>query len=479
MMASGETMNEPVPASLFDRTLANLRSAWRDIAQRTLATPGIDSIRPDLPDEDIQRLRRHIAECLAHRGGEVSARARAAELGRCYLNLSAVGRRRFLELLARDYAVDRGEVGVAIRAYEDAEDAAGLTAAETKLRDALVPPRLRLLRQLTTLPEGFKFLVDLRGELLNHLPEDPSLAGLDRDLQGLFASWFDIGLLTLERITWHSPALLLERLIAYEAVHEIRSWDDLKNRLDSDRRCYAFFHPGMPDEPLIFVEVALTTGMAGNIQELLDEHAPHQDPQHSDSAIFYSISNTQKGLRGISFGNFLIKQVIDDLARDLPQVKTSATLSPIPGFRAWLDGKLADAEPNLLSRAEQARLRTAAPDHGAKDGLRSLLDQPDWHTDPALAAALAAPLKRLAARYLVLEKANGGPLDPVARFHLANGARVERINWLADTSPKGLQQSAGLMVNYLYRLADIEANHEAYAESRIATSSTVKALLKS
>ena len=468
-------MNDVAPASFFDRTMANLRSAWRDIAQRALATPGIDAIRPELPDDDIPRLRRHIAECLAHRGGEVSARARAAELGRAYLGLSAAGRHRFLELLAHDYAVDRGEVGAAIRGYEGAEDAAALLGAETSLRDALVPPRLRLLRQLTTLPEGFKFLVDLRGELLDHLPDDPSLAGLDRDLQSLFASWFDIGLLTLARITWQSPAVLLERLIAYEAVHEIRSWDDLKNRLDSDRRCYAFFHPGMPNEPLIFVEVALTTGMAGNIQELLDEHAPRQDPQRTDSAIFYSISNTQKGLRGISFGNFLIKQVIDDLGRDLPQVKTSATLSPIPGFRAWLDRKLAEGENNLLSRPEQARLRTAIPDGS---DLKSLLDQPAWHGDAAIAAALEAPLKRLAARYLVAEKAGNVPLDPVARFHLANGARVERINWLADTSSRGLQQSAGLMVNYLYRLPDIESNHEAYAEGRVATSSSVKVLLK-
>jgi len=468
-------MNDVAPASFFDRTMANLRSAWRDIAQRALATPGIDAIRPELPDDDIPRLRRHIAECLAHRGGEVSARARAAELGRAYLGLSAAGRRRFLELLAHDYAVDRGEVGAAIRGYEGAEDAAALLGAETSLRDALVPPRLRLLRQLTTLPEGFKFLVDLRGELLDHLPDDPSLAGLDRDLQSLFASWFDIGLLTLARITWQSPAVLLERLIAYEAVHEIRSWDDLKNRLDSDRRCYAFFHPGMPNEPLIFVEVALTTGMAGSIQELLDEHAPRQDPQRTDSAIFYSISNTQKGLRGISFGNFLIKQVIDDLGRDLPQVKTSATLSPIPGFRAWLDRKLAEGENNLLSRPEQARLRTAMPDGS---DLKSLLDQPGWHGDAAIAAALEAPLKRLAARYLVAEKAGNAPLDPVARFHLANGARVERINWLADTSSRGLQQSAGLMVNYLYRLPDIESNHEAYAEGRVATSSSVKVLLK-
>jgi malonyl-CoA decarboxylase len=468
-------MSPQTGSSLLDRTMANLRSAWRDIAQRTLSSSGTLALKPDLPEDDLPRLRRLIGECLENRGGEVSARARAAELGRSYLGLSPAGRRRFRQLLARDFAVDRGTLRAAIAAYEAVDDLENLPEAEAALRDALVAPRLRLLRQLTTLPEGFKFLVDLRAELLDDLSADPSLAGLDRDLQALFASWFDIGLLTLERITWQSPALLLEKLIAYEAVHAIRSWDDLKNRVDSDRRCYAFFHPRMPNEPLIFVEVALTTGMAGNVQALLDEKAPRQDPRGSDTAIFYSISNTQKGLRGISFGNFLIKQVIDDLSRDLPQVKTLATLSPIPGFRGWLERKLADGEPNFLTRGEHAKLRALDSDRG----LKALLEEADWHKNPEVAGTLEAPLTRLAARYLVLEKANGAPLDPVARFHLANGARVERLNWLGDTSRKGFQQSVGLMVNYLYRLADIDANHEAFSsQGKVATSAAIRALLK-
>jgi malonyl-CoA decarboxylase len=472
-------MSPQAGSSLLDRTMANLRSAWRDIAQRALSTSGPLALKADLPEEDLPRLRRLIGECLENRGGEVSARARAAELGRSYLGLSPAGRRRFRQLLARDFAVDGGTLRAAIAAYEAVEDVAALPKAEAALRDALVAPRLRLLRQLTTLPEGFKFLVDLRAELLEDLPADPSLAGLDRDLQALFASWFDIGLLTLERITWQSPAVLLEKLIAYEAVHAIRSWDDLKNRLDSDRRCYAFFHPRMPHEPLIFVEVALTTGMAGNVQALLDEKAPRQDPRNSDSAIFYSISNTQNGLRGISFGNFLIKQVIDDLSRDQPQVKTLATLSPIPGFRAWLERKLADGEPNLLTRGEHAKLRALSSDRGAKGGLKALLEDADWHKNPEVAGTLEAPLTRLAARYLVLEKANGAPLDSVARFHLTNGARIERLNWLGDTSRKGFQQSVGLMVNYLYRLADIDANHEAFSsQGKVATSPAIRALVK-
>ena len=471
-------MNDIVPpSSFFDRTVQNLWNAWRDIAARSRSS--IVHTRPDLPDDDIQRLRRHIAECLENRGGEVSARARAAELGRCFLALSSTGRKRFLEILAQDLSTDRRRIDAAIEAYQKADNPTAATEAEIALRDVLMSPRLRLLKQLTALPDGFKFLVDLRAELLSHLPANRSLIALDKDLQTLFSSWFDIGLLDLKRITWDAPASLLEKLIAYEAVHEIRSWDDLKNRLEPDRRCYAFFHPRMPNEPLIFVEVALVSGMAGNIQRLLDEKAPREDPRAADSAIFYSISNTQKGLRGISFGNFLIKQVVDDLSREMPRLKTFATLSPIPGFRRWLEHRLADGDPNLLMPAERAELRAIDSSRGAKGGLKALLANPDWHKDQVIAEALEAPLCRLAARYLVREKEGSGkPLDPVARFHLANGARVERINWLADTSPKGMRQSAGLMVNYLYKLSEIEDNHEAYsAQGKVAISSSVKSLL--
>jgi malonyl-CoA decarboxylase len=451
-----ETVPTPAPAaapSILDRAVANLRVAWREIAAR-VAGPAAVTPAPDLPEDDARRLARRIEECLANRGGEVSARGRAAEIGRAYLALSPAGRRRFLGLLADGFGPDRDRIDAAIAAYQEAVDRAAVSAAAVDLREAALPPRVRLLTQLTTLPDGFKFLVDLRAELLRHLPGDASLAGLDRDLQMLFASWFDIGLLTLERITWESPAALLEKLIAYEAVHEIRSWADLKNRLDADRRCYAFFHPRMPGEPLIFVEVALVAGMADNIQKLLDEAAPRVDPATADAAIFYSISNTQTGLRGISFGSFLIKRVVDDLSRELPRLKTFATLSPIPGFRAWLDRNPAEFDAARLA-------------------------DPAWAQDAAAAEALAPPLRRLCARYLLEEKRDGKPLDPVARFHLANGARIERLNWLADTSAKGLQESAGLMVNYLYRLPEIEANHEAYVgEGRIAASPAVKALLK-
>ncbi|MFQ5959657.1 MAG: malonyl-CoA decarboxylase domain-containing protein, partial [Alphaproteobacteria bacterium] len=288
----------------------------------------------------------------------------------------------------------------------------------------------------------------------------------------------DVGFLDLERITWDAPAALLERLIAYEAVHEIRSWSDLKNRLDSDRRCFAFFHPRMPSEPLIFVEVALVTGMSTNIQALLDESAPRCDPGDADTAIFYSISNAQAGLAGISFGGFLIKRVVDDLAHEFKGLKTFATLSPIPGFRRRLEARLA-AEETLLTPTEEKALAAHAPDGGDGGSPLAALLATDWHADAAAAEALKRPLERLCARYLLQEKRDGRPLDPVARFHLRNGARIGRINWLADTSPKGLRQSLGMMINYVYKLDEIEENHEAYTgEGRVVAAGAVRALLR-
>jgi malonyl-CoA decarboxylase len=261
--------------------------------------------------------------------------------------------------------------------------------------------------------------------------------------------------------------------MVYEAVHEFRGWTDLKNRLDADRRCFAFFHPRMPDEPLIFVEVALVSGMAGDVHALLDEAAPIGDPQVADAAIFYSISNCQRGLAGISFGDFLIKRVVDALATELPRLKIFATLSPVPGFRAWLEAQ-GRAEPNeLLLPAERAAIE--ALEEGVPEAdLLALLNRDGWQADQRVAGVLRDPLIRLCARYLLRERApSGRVLDPVAHFHLSNGAGVERLNWLGDVSPKGLQQSAGIMVNYLYRLADIETNHEAYrGEGRVAAASS-------
>jgi malonyl-CoA decarboxylase len=306
---------------------------------------------------------------------------------------------------------------------------------------------------------------------------DPAMQALEADLKELLGAWFDVGFLELQRITWRSPALILEKIMAYEAVHTIQGWSDLKNRLDSDRRLYAFFHPRMPDEPLIFVEVALVRGIAGNIHDLLDEHAPVEDPKKADTAIFYSINNAQKGLVGISFGNFLIKRVVDSLSHEFPNLKTYATLSPIPGFRSWLHERLAEGDGSLLEQSEERAL-AALPQSGPT-GLTHLLDG-RWSDDSATAQALRAPLQRLCARYLMERRPGSARArDPVAHFHLSNGARMERLNWLADTSDKGIAQSAGMMINYLYKLSEIEANHEAYrGQGKFVTSAAIRALSK-
>ena len=478
-MGESRAMTEQPQANLFDRALGRIGRAFRGVAgSARLAWSG--GYRSDLPDEDATRLARQIAQCLEGRGGEVSARARAAELGQVYLALDKVGRARFLGILARNHGIDRRQLAAAIAGWQAAIDAGELTIAEAALRAALQPQSVKLLAQFNALPEGVKFLVDLRADLLPLAQKDQELARLAEDLRGLLAGWFDVGFLDLKRIAWDSPAALLERLIDYEAVHEIQSWRDMKKRLGADRRCFAFFHPRMPDEPLIFVEVALVNGMASSVQALLDESQPALDAAEADTAIFYSISNCQAGLAGVSFGNFLIKRVVDLLAGEFRQMSNFATLSPIPGFRAWLDGAINAGEADLLTSGELAEIAAVHGGDAEPGNLLRLLARPDWWQEPALAMALQAPLSRLAARYLLQEKRGNKALDRVANFHLSNGARVERLNWLGDTSPNGLRQSAGIMVNYRYKLDEIEANHEAYTgHGRIAAHVQVKRLLKS
>jgi malonyl-CoA decarboxylase len=473
-----------VTESFFDRTLRNLRGAWSEVSDQTryylTGAP-----RPDLSGDDLGRVRQQMLDCLDARGGEVSARQRAAELGRSYLSLNKEGRAKFLSLIAEEFGADRDRVDAGLLAVQNAQNPVARAKEERALRSALEPEWRRLLTRFTALPEGVKFLVDLRAELLPLARKSDALRALDADLKELLAAWFDIGFLSLTQITWDAPASLLEKLIEYEAVHAIKSWDDLKNRLDNDRRCFAFFHPNMPDEPLIFVEVALVTGMSGNVLELLDEDAPRSDPKTANTAIFYSISNAQSGLAGISFGNFLIKRVVDLLQAELPNLKTFATLSPIPGFASWLakERTAEDFRVGLSANERKAILAALELDDDGAPGIE-LIDQvlahENWHTHADLAEAVKPPLQRLAARYLALAKRpNGGALDPVAHFHLANGARMERLNWLGDTSRKGLQQSAGMMINYLYRLSDIDDNHEAYSDIRqVAMSSSIKALAK-
>ena len=440
------------PIGLFDRAIRRITGVWRDMAAG-VAVEG---------DQSIAALMR---ACLEGRGGEMSGRNRAAKLAQTYLQLTEAGRTSFLRTLA-EFDSDPGAIAAAYDRLQSTEDPAERTTATAALRRALEPPRVRLLTQFTTIPDGMKFLVDLRATLLERVKDDPYLAALDSDLRALLANWFDVGFLELQRIDWSSPAVLLERLVGYEAVHEIRSWSDLKNRLDSDRRCYALFHPRMPAEPLIFVEVALVRGLAGSVQRLLDRRAPLLDPKEADTAIFYSISNCQRGLAGISFGNFLIKKVVAVLSEEYRNLKTFATLSPMPGLSRWLAGQLKADDPKLLSGEETAALMALVPDEpkpatGAQ-ALAAVMARRGWSRDGVATKALEPILTRLASRYLLLESRGKRALDPVAHFHLSNGARVERIVMLADTSDKGVKESATMMVNYVYDPAKIEDYHEEY-----------------
>ncbi len=450
------------PIGLFDRAIRRIATVWRDMAST-------------VPDDD-QSIVSQMRSCLSARGGEISARNRAAKLAQTYLGLDDRGRRAFLQDLA-SFDNDPAAIAQAYDALLAAPDDGERSKATVVLRRALEPPRAKLLTQFTTIPDGMKFLVDLRATLQDLTGDDAHLAGLENDLRSLLNNWFDVGFLQLERIDWTSPAVLLERLVGYEAVHEIRSWSDLKNRLDSDRRCYALFHPRMPNEPLIFVEVALVHGLAGSVQMLLDKKAPLLDPKQADTAIFYSISNCQRGLNGISFGNFLIKRVVELLGSEFRNIKQFATLSPIPGYRKWLDAKLAADEPNLLSEEEASSLRTAAPTDGPAPqsgaaALKDIITKRGWFRDAAMTRAAEPVLIRLAARYLLNEGRGKRALDPVAHFHLSNGARVERLMALADTSEKGAKASATLMVNYLYDPAKIEDYHEDYAGAGRRNAST-------
>jgi malonyl-CoA decarboxylase len=478
-------MSDLVPdVGLLDRALKRVTTLWRDMAERVVGG-------------EAEEIAAQMAACLAARGGEVSARNRAAKLAQSYLTLDAAGRRDFAERLA-EFDADGASVDAALAAFRQGGNGKDRAAALGRLRRALEPPRLKLLTQFTAIPDGVKFLVDLRAELLGLGGEAPALQALEGDLKSLLASWFDVGFLELRRIDWNSPAALLEKLVRYEAVHRIRTWRDLKNRLDSDRRCYAFFHPRMPEEPLIFVEVALVKGLADSVQRLLDEKAPVLDAKQADTAIFYSINNCQRGLDGISFGNFLIKRVVALLGEELPNLKTFATLSPIPGFARWLATRLPKAPP-LVSEDEGAALRAAAPGllalpapaaAGAATAplsaetpaqtLLRILARRGWQRDEALAKLMEPLLTRLCAGYLLHEQApRGAPraLDPVAHFHLSNGARIERLNWRGDISDKGLKEAAGLMVNYLYDPTKIEENHEVYAgEGKRPAASAIRRL---
>ena len=395
--------------------------------------------------------------------GEANSPALAAAI---VSQLEALGdkeRSRFFERLASDFSPDPKKVLAAAQAYVALPDADHLI----KLTRLAEPPRQELFRRLNRAPGGTAAIVRLRRALLDRVPKQPALAAVEADLLHLLSSWFNPGFLEMRRVDWNSPAQLLEQIIRHEAVHEIDGWDDLRRRLRPDRRCFAFFHPQLPDEPLIFVEVALVPDMAGAIAPLIDKRAQPLAPDQFKVAVFYSISNCQPGLRGVSLGNFLIKRVAEQLKRELPQLKAFCTLSPIPGLMAWLTKAQPDALPAKVQRAHD-ELRSACEDDFATLTNASRL--------AALPGSAHHALWRLAAHYLV----GISPLaqgDPVARFHLDNGARLERLNAQANLSPKGLKQSAGLMVNYLYDLARIERHHDRFAHGEVVASRAVSALL--
>ncbi|MDF2466919.1 MAG: malonyl-CoA decarboxylase [Ramlibacter sp.] len=403
---------------------------------------------------------------------EVEGGRRAHGVAGWYAKATPEQRRDCWLLMSEQFAPDPLKIQATRAQYEAAQGTPEEGQAEIRLRKAFVSPRTRLLQRFAVFPEGMRFLVDMRAELLPHLKGDKRLLALDAELENLFSTWFDVAFLELRRISWDSPASLIEKLIKYEAVHDIRSWDDVKNRLDSDRRCYGFFHPRLDSEPLIFVEVALMDGMAEGITPLLDEAAAPGDVAKASTAIFYSISNTQAGLRGVSFGDSLIKRVVETLKGEFPKLKTFATLSPIPGLRPWL-AKNAGAMLQKLPPKQRAELGRALGGEATTEQLLAAFDKP-FELDAKSPVRLM--LMRCAAQYLGREAHEGRPLDPVARFHLGNGARIERLNWAGDPSAKGVKQSYGLMVNYLYDLKRLDKHRAMFTQGQIPISGAIEDL---
>ena len=448
---------------------------WEAIADRGRQF----AIIPSLSTNALWRAQSLAASLLSGRG-EASGAALSQALLSAIADLSPAQRTQFLNFLAEGFQADHAKLSEAASEYLRAPSPE--TAA--RLAQAAEPPRQELLRRMNMSEGGTSALISLRRDIPPLLAQYPALSALDADLRHLLTSWFNPGFLELRQISWQSPASILEKLIAYEAVHEIKGWDDLRRRLASDRRCFAFFHPALPEEPLIFVEVALVKGLSASVRALL-EHRPSETAQparhdQTDTAIFYSISNCQDGLRGISFGNFLIKQVVEVLKTELPGLQSFSTLSPVPGFRSWLEGEL---KSNVLSRVRwdgnEYKLLAAAGEGTVIENLRATLKIAGWERDPGLREALRPVLLRLCALYLTTaQKGEKKLMDPVARFHLGNGARLERINWMANPETRGLRESWGIMVNYLYDPALIEKHHEGFLRAgTVARSPEVHALV--
>ena len=407
------------------------------------------------------------------RVSEVEGGRRAMEVAAWYAAATTEQRRDLWLLMSVIFVADTQKTSSAQEKFAAAVGTPDEAVAEVHYRRSTVSPRRRLLQRFSVYPQGVQFLVDMRADVLPFLKNDKRLAALDVEMEYMFSTWFDVGFLDLRRISWDSPASLIEKLIQYEAVHDIKSWSDVKNRLDSDRRCYGFFHPRLPAIPLIFVEVALVDEMAEGIMPLLDEHAAASDLIKATTAIFYSISNTQPGLRGVSFGDSLIKRVVETLKDEFPKLKVFATLSPIPGFRSWLGKNAGNLLDKLNAREHAALGRAIELDPPTPAGFLAAAEATLELQEKSPVRAL---LLQAAAHYLGQGLKDGKPLDSVARFHLGNGARVERLNWAADPSPKGLKQSYGLMVNYLYDLKRLDKHRELLALGKVPVSGDIQDL---
>ncbi len=438
--------------SFFGELLQTITERGRALIERRREPPGL-AFSEGLAD---------LCEQLLSIRGEASGVALAREILTRYDELKTGPRIAFFETLLSRFGPDRAQIEAALEGWR--RSSSDTTSIE--LHKATEPRRQELFRRLNLAPRGTAALVRMREQLLDAMVRRPELAPIDTDFRHLFAAWFNRGFLVLRRIDWSTPAAVLEKIILYEAVHQIQDWNDLRARIDPpDRRCYAFFHPALVDDPLIFVEVALTREIPGAIAPILAAKRVPLDPDRATTAVFYSISNCQRGLAGVTFGSFLIKQVVAQISRDFPRLSTFVTLSPAPNFAGWLKRERA-AESSGLAEGDRAAL--------------ARLDRESWWTDQTALAELREPLLRAAAAYYMTGRDRRGfPIDQVARFHLGNGARLERLNWPADLSPRGRDQSFGLMVNYLYDLGDIEKNHEAFAENRaVIAASAVRKLAK-
>jgi len=394
----------------------------------------------------------------------------ANEILENYQGYDQAARVEFFSFLLTNFRADSDQLADAALAYQKDPSPANVQ----RLNAASTPARRALFEIFNMTADGTIRLVQMRADLLGLLREHPELSPVDTDLQVLFSAWFNRGFLSLERINWDTPACVLERLMKYEAVHKICGWDDLQKRVSSGRRCFAFFHPALPSEPIIFVQVALVSGLSSSVDEIIRNDEAPLDEADADTAIFYSISNCQLGLRGIAFGDLLIKQVVEQLNQELPHIKTFATLSPVPGFGKWLrEFGSADDVSDIKARTLVSATESALIDDLLEDG------EGDWANSTSRSAQLKPLLERLCAHYLVQAKSGEQPLDPVSRFHLRNGARLERLNWLGDRSQKGLKQSHGLLVNYVYDSAAVTRNHERYVyENSVIASNTISALAK-